>query len=287
MKKWWIGAALAAMCLSQSARGQYPPGGGALLPEPAPVAPSGGQDESGHKFMPGPLPGGAAPPGPDNTLALPVDIPSAWGKGPTPESAAYLHLGAMALMRERPGRTAVAEDDGVTVLNTHNLDPEFQLGARATIGYLCDDAAIELTGFYLPEDTTTASIVSPGQLTLPFFHPPAGFQGARGVGLWAVADSASINLQSSLGDVELNYRWWSRAFTSVEGIVGFRYVELQEQTNIAVADNVTGAGLSSPGGDVPGARPQPHAAAASGLRVELPDRQLAELRPDGQGRRRR
>ena len=65
MKRWWIGAALAAMCVGQSAWAQYPPAGGGLLPEPAPVAPCPPQD-GGQRFMPGPLPTASAPQGPQD-----------------------------------------------------------------------------------------------------------------------------------------------------------------------------------------------------------------------------
>src|SRR5262245_44921274 len=106
MKSWWIGMALVAMCVGQSARAQNPPGG--LLPEPAPVAPSGGHGTLDQQWVPGPLPGASAPPGPEESLSLPADIATAWGKGPIPESGFYFHVGTQALMRQRPGSTVVA-----------------------------------------------------------------------------------------------------------------------------------------------------------------------------------
>src|SRR5690348_4685781 len=108
MKKWWIGAALAAMCVGESAWGQGPPAGGALLPEPAPVAPCGPPPP---QMTPGPLSGGLAPPGPCDALTLPADIPTAWGKGPVPESALYLSLGSLGFQRQRPGHRDLVVDE--------------------------------------------------------------------------------------------------------------------------------------------------------------------------------
>src|SRR5262249_55828168 len=160
MKRWWIGAALAAMCVGQSAWAQYPPGGGGLLPEPAPVAPCPPPD-GGQRFMPGPLSSDSAPQGPQDALSLPADIHTAWGKGPVPGSAAFFSLGMMGLQRQGPGRSVIAYDNSTTnnsasmfdpgfvALNTTNLDPALNWGIRGTIGYLFDDAAFELTGFYI------------------------------------------------------------------------------------------------------------------------------------------
>jgi hypothetical protein len=254
MRKLWIGAALAAMYLAQSASAQYPlPALTPLapptpLPEPVPVGSSGHQENDGKQFIPGPLSGAYTPPGPEDKLSLPYDIPSAWGKGPTPESGAYLHLGAMALWRLRPGSGVVALDDGVTVLDKRDIDPELQFGARATIGYLFDDAAIELTGFYLPEQRDTVAVTAPGQLALPFVNPPAAFLGPNGTNLFTAADRASLRFQTALGDGELNYRWWSRAFYGVEGIIGFRYFDLQEEATISVDNSVTGGSRNFPAG---------------------------------------
>src|SRR5690349_14618536 len=138
MRTWWIGAALAAMCVGQSAWAQSPPVGGGPLPDPVPEAPCPPQDVPGPKFMPGPLTGAAAPPGPGDALSLPADIPTAWGRGGIPESGAYLSLGGMGLMRERPGSGAIASNHFSEVLTTHDLDPAYHWGGRGTVGYLCD-----------------------------------------------------------------------------------------------------------------------------------------------------
>ncbi len=243
MRKWWIGAALAASCVAQSARAQAP-GNGALLPDPVPVAPC--PPQGGQQFVPGPLTGGLAPPGPQNGLTLPADVPTAWGRGPIPESGAYLQLGGMGLMRERSGSAIVAMDGKQPVMTTHDVDPSYNWGGRVTFGYLYDDAAIELTGFYIPNQETSVTVNDPGRLTMPFINSPAGFTGPSGTGFLSHPDSTTLNLQTNLGDAELNYRWWSRAFTGVEGIVGLRYVNLQERAEITGADLQSGAVVGLP-----------------------------------------
>jgi hypothetical protein len=230
MKRWWIGAALAAMCVGQSAWGQQPPGDGGQIPEPAPVAPCPPQ---GPQLFPGPLTGPNAPPGPGDALSLPASLPTAWGKGPMPESGCYFSIGSSGLQFQTPGHSLIALDQGRVVANTHDVDPPTQWGVRATLGYLYDDSAIELTGYYLPPVTTTSGFVDPGLVNVLFINPPSGFLGANGTSLFLGADAVNVSLQTSLGNAELNYRWWSRSTTSLEGIVGFRYVEVQERARVA------------------------------------------------------
>ena len=245
MKTRWIGAAAAALCVGQSAWAQYPPAGGPL-PEPAPEAVCPPQGQGGKQFVPGPLTGAAAPPGPGDPLSLPPNIPTAWGLGPMAESGVYLHAGGMGLMRERPGHAVVATDNGTVVQTTYALDPSYYYGGRLTVGYLYDDAAIELTAFYLPEESTSSSVIDPGHVMLPFINPPAAFQGGPGNSLFVAADRVTTTLQTSVGSAELNYRWWSRALTGVETIVGLRYFELDERGTILADDSLSPI-LNNPG----------------------------------------
>ncbi len=239
MKTWWIGAAAAALCVGQSAWAQ-------VLPEPAPEAACPAPGQGGQQFVPGPLTGATAPPGPGDPLSLPPNIPTAWGLGPMAEEGVYVHLGAMGLMRERPGHAVVATDNGTVVQTTYDLDPSYYYGGRLTVGYMYDDAAIELTGFYLPQESTSASVVDPGHVMLPFINPPVLFQGGPGNSLFVAADRVTTTLQTSVGSAELNYRWWSRALTGVETIVGLRYFELDERGTI-LADDSLSANLNNGG----------------------------------------
>jgi hypothetical protein len=233
MKRWWVGAAVAAVCVGQSAWAQQAPGDGGPLPEPAPVAAS---CPPGPQFVPGPLTSAGAPPGPGDALSLPASLPTAWGKGPIPESGAFLSIGGMGLQRQRPGGTQYArrDDTGDVVLNSHDLDPSQFWGGRLTFGYLYDDAALELTGFYIPENTTTVarSDINVTTLSTFFANLPGPFQGPDAAGLLARADRVALSLQTDIADAELNYRWWSRAFSGFEGILGFRYIEYQERARV-------------------------------------------------------
>ena len=186
-----------------------------------------------------------APTGPSNDLSLPSTIPTAWAKGPIPEEAPYLHLGAMSLQRLHMGNLPIVyrDDSPVTtpgvvpipsllsaVQTTSDLPFNENWGIRGTVGYLCDDAALEVSGFYLPSMTSSATTVDQGRLILLFQNAPAGFQGNHG--LWLQADEEVTSLRSTLGSAELNYRWWNRALTDIEGILGVRYLDLQEKLSI-------------------------------------------------------
>jgi len=186
------------------------------------------------------LTGATAPPGPGDPLGLPPDIHTAWGLGPMPESGVYVQVGGMALMRERPGHAVVATDNNLVVQTTYDLDIPYQAGGRLTVGYMYDDAAIELTGFYVPQQETSTTVLDPGRLTLFFQNPPGAFQGGAGNSLWAAADRVTTTLQSSFANAELNYRWWSRALTGFETLVGLRYVALDERATILADDSLTG-----------------------------------------------
>jgi hypothetical protein len=277
MKTWWIGAALAAMCVSQSAWAQSPPPAGGPLPDPCPVA---GCVSQCSPFVPGPLPSASAPGGPSDALSLPAGLPTAWGPPPIPESGPFLSVGSLALMRQQPGRASIATNalvvagpiaapstvtqesnglltnlprfEGRAMLTTHDLDPDYSWGVRVTGGYMFDDAAIEATGFYLPEHTTSASASLPGGLAMAFFNAPQSpvgpfaFVGPNNIGVWTPADHAVISLRTQLGDAELNYRWWSKIFGGIEGIIGFRYFEYDERASIYADDVFSGAAVVNP-----------------------------------------
>ncbi len=248
MKKWWIGVVVAAMSVGQSAWAEAPPSGGPL-PEPAPVAPCPPQDN----FTYGPMTGPAAPPGPADCLSLPASLPTAWGKGPVPESDFYVNFGTMAYMRERPGHGVIATDaDGRVSLDTNDIRPGYQWGGRLTVGYLCDDAAIEATAFYIPQSQApSAGTLDVGRNNLFFTNPPPLFQRGDGSSFFQNTDAVTISLQTTLVDGELNYRWFSRAFTGFEGILGFRFLDIQERARIIVNDQVA---TQFPGG-LPGGQP--------------------------------
>jgi hypothetical protein len=238
MKTRWIGAAMAVCWLSLTAtvRAQVPPPnqGAPLMPEPVPCSDA----------YPGPLNPLAAPMGPTEDLGLPPYIHHAFEdphQVPLEPKGVYLHLGSEGLMRQRFGHQPIALldndsrglDTGIpprfnapVILDTNDIKTQYQWGPRATLGYLDKDNAIELTGFYLPENTTSATRVRPGRLSAYFFNAPLGFEGDNGIFLQD--DIISASLRSTIGSAELNYRWWNKAQWGLEGILGVRYFDQQE-----------------------------------------------------------
>lgn len=250
MKTWWITAALTAIWLGQvgTVGAQHPTGGGPL-PEPAPVAPT----TQPPPAVPGPLTSQGAPPGPGWDLWLPATIPTAWSPHPQPESGFYMHGGAMALQRQRPGRAPyVLRDNGTNVLdngtiplprntsvagNLGDISPSYAWGVNLGFGYLYDDAAIEMSAFYIADKSDQTESRDIGRLMLFFNQPPEGLEGDNG--LWLQADRAVATLRTAVASGELNYRWWARSHYGLEGIMGVRYLGVQEKISIFTDDDGT------------------------------------------------
>jgi hypothetical protein len=121
------------------------------------------------------------------------------------------------------------------VQDIHDLHPDLAWGPRGTLGCLFDNTALELTGFYLPDTSCSVTTEDPGRLLLFFQNAPSGFQGLHG--LWLQADRAVTTLRSRLSSGEMNFRWWNRAQTDIEGILGIRYIDLQERVSIFTGEN--------------------------------------------------
>jgi hypothetical protein len=113
------------------------------------------------------------------------------------------------------------------------------VGARATLGYLCGDEAIELTGFYQGPKVSSRTAVNAGALLVPFYTPtgafPLGFEGDNG--LWNHADLVTLSYQSSVGSAELNYRRWDIAVNGIELLLGVRYFYDRENLNLYTNDD--------------------------------------------------
>ena len=246
MNRWTTVAAAAAIgtaILLANAGGARAQG----LPEPEPVGNVGPMQSPA---VPGPMPRQMAPVGPPPDLALPATVPTAWGLGPRPEEACYFHIGAQAYQRQDPGGSIWLLRDNTTNLdrgttpllrNTSNVatfndtNPGMDWGVRATLGYLFDAAAIELTGFYIPNQSSSITATIPGRLTMFFNNPPVGFEGDNG--MWLQSDRAKAIQSTALASGELNYKWWSRSFAGVEGILGVRYMDVQDAMSIYSGDD--------------------------------------------------
>ena len=132
-----------------------------------------------------------------------------------------------------------------------------------------------MTGFYIPQYHNSTYTEAPGQLDLPFFNPPIGFEGDNG--LWTHADNVVSTFRFSRvcrQIVEINYRYTDAAITDVELILGMRWISLYESLGIFTGDDDfsfrdVNMALTRPGspGDVSVADAQQHRRAAGRLRV--------------------
>jgi hypothetical protein len=179
-------------------------------------------------------------------MVLPADIPGAFTDcPPEPETGVYFNIGGLGLLRQRAG------EGTITFVNTKNpstldtgakprierflfavqdyddIAPQMQWGAEGTLGYQWGGNAIELSGFYIGSNSRASEVDIPGRLFLPFTHPPLGFEGDNG--MWLNADRSRITLEQTLGNAEVNYRWWDQAIRSVQGILGVRYTDLEDR----------------------------------------------------------
>ena len=247
MSRRWTGWALLVgwLGLVASARAQAP------VPEPIPCAPS---MPAAPQAVQGPLPPQLAPKGPCPDMVLPADIPGAFTDcPPEQETGTYFNIGSQGLLRQSlpEGSLAVVQThnptnlkNGVkprvertlfTVQDYDDIRPDMNFGVEGTLGYQWGGNAIELTGFWIGDNKASAETDIPGRLFLPFFHPPLGFEGDNG--MWIHADRNRITLEQSLGNAEVNYRWWNQAIRSVQGILGVRYTDLEERFDSFTGDD--------------------------------------------------
>lgn len=233
--------------------GMMPSGAGMMPPNGMPyggMPPPNGMPQSGMP-MHGMPPGGMPPQGPPPASGpLSYPMPGWYGQGPmaTSQPAWYLTLGAVSLQRERMGNGLVAVRDPGTVdtgiappvnatpiLRFSDMETDWMGGGKATIGYHWDNHSLELTGFYVPKNTSTHTIAFPRQIDSYFFNPPVGFEGNNF--LWLQADLMSISLRTSLGSAELNYRTWWGPTPHFSWLIGVRYVDLWERLRIFTDDD--------------------------------------------------
>jgi hypothetical protein len=122
-----------------------------------------------------------------------------------------------------------------TLLRFSDISPDFNWGARATIGYRCGPDSIEATGYFLGQTEFASQVALPGRIDLPFsaFNPPLGFNGNNG--LWLQADLVRIEQQTRIANGEVNYRY--SYCPSFDWILGIRYLDLQEGLTIATSDD--------------------------------------------------
>jgi hypothetical protein len=245
MKKWYFGVALVAGWLGQTgtAGAQYipTPVGAARIAEPIPCPTP--------NLVEGPISPLAAPSVPACGTDLPSGHSSAFQcEEYVRDDHCFAHFGAVGLMRQKLGHFPLAVMDpqtldtgtppppGQPVVQSLNMFQEsFQYGPRATLGYLWQNQAVELTGFWIPSLRKSLDSSMPGQIDLPFVNPPVGFEGDNG--LWLQADRLHTEYTSSLWSGEVNYRYTDAAVTTAELILGVRYVGNRESLGIFTGDD--------------------------------------------------
>ncbi len=272
MKRWNKAAAITLSAwfgLGGSLWAQSLPGGKpSVLPDPIPAGPSGagmtgipgggipggaGAGPMGMPGMggmvPGPLAPWAAPAGPPDPLSLPADSPGAFiEEGYDIEKAVFMHIGALGLQPQKvPSRylsytgpgpldSGAPPTLGAQVnANYDSISPNMNWGFNATLGCLIDNQAFEITGFWLPQNTSQYSFVAPGSLNVPFQGMPLGFEGDNTLG--AQADILTVTQTVAMGNLEANYRQTGWALREFELILGVRYMGYQEGSNMYVSDD--------------------------------------------------
>jgi hypothetical protein len=209
-------------------------------------------------LVPGPLTPDKAPPGPPDCLSLPPSTPGAFQcENYPPEVAVYFAAGGQALQRQHLGRGVVAIQDtanpapqikaGVVpnpfsppIENFNDVSTEMAWGPRLTVGVLAGSECIEVTGFFIPNNSATDAHAAPGRIFAYFFNAPTGFEGTNG--LFTQADRISLTLQNQVGNAELNYRYTDLAVNGCELILGVRYFDVFERLSTAVDQN----GITAP-----------------------------------------
>ncbi len=252
MKKWYFTGALLAGWLGQagiaSAQSSHipTPYGATRMAEPLPCGPT----PPGPELVPGPIDPAATPPVPPQGTEYPADHTSAFQCEENPsDDHWYIHAGAEGLLRQKLGGGLVASSDpvaqkngfesGTGVVPVQNLDginQDWNVGPKLTVGYLWQNPVrSKFLVSYIPLNHTSNYTQAPGQLDLPFFNAPVGFEGDNG--MWLHADTVTSTFQSSMTNVELNYRYTDAAITDAELIFGLRWLSLYESLAIYTGDD--------------------------------------------------
>jgi hypothetical protein len=251
MKKWYFTVALLAAWLGHSATvsaqgGLMPtPYGAARIPEPLPCGPTCPTPD----LVPGPIDPSALPPVPCQGTDLPAGHSSAFQcEEFARDDHCFFHLGAEAWLRQKLGSEPIAFMDpsnlknGIvgannlgTIQNPNDIAQHWNIGPRLTIGYVSQNQAIEVTGFWIPQATNSTEVDMAGQIDLPFQNPPVGFEGDNG--MWLHADRVVTTFKSTMWSGEINYRYNDAAVTCAELILGVRYLDLKESLGIFTGDD--------------------------------------------------
>ena len=158
-------------------------------------------------------------------------------------------IGGIFLQRERLGGGVLVTQDplgglaGPPVMTFNDIDPDYYGGLRYSVGYRFETSAVELCGYYIFENSSSASVTNIGSLNLPFaaFAVPAGF-----AGIWTQADRVEQTITTRMLNTELNFRRGNGV--GGELITGLRYLNLAEIYSVFTDDDSLIAGAPVPAG---------------------------------------
>ena len=234
MAKGWMGVALLALgsiVAPTAAQAPYLPDQGMQGPMADPVP-----------CFNSPLPSIPTPPPSSQSSAnwLPANVLNAWDQRMSPDPPAlYMSFGYMALERQRLGHGAAAVLDtasgGVDTGNLppagapeaadfHDVQQRFNHGVRATLGYHWAGQAIELSGFYLSQNSTSKTFANPGNLDSffnvggDFSRAPLGFEGDND--LWLQAEVPKIIASAAYTNNGLLLITWDEGGSNSDGPIG-------------------------------------------------------------------
>ena len=137
------------------------------------------------------------------------------------------------------------DDPGVNVLlGGGSMDTNPNAGLKLTGTYRIDSRmGVELSGFYIPNRSTSRSVSSTGQpgsidLFLPYFDVPDNRENITEISYWPdYRGSAQATLSNNLGGSELNVTWSMPPsdVVRIDLLGGFRFVQLRESYTITTS----------------------------------------------------
>lgn len=253
MKRWWMSLGLAGWlgCATLVPAQSFLPSpvGAARIIDPTPTAPSTVNDKY-PPLVDGPITPKIAPPGPPDSLSLPVGHTSAFmADSFGQDQGVFVHLGTIALFRQTLGGSWPAFQDltgspannplalqpnrvGPPLQGFNDISTPLRWGMRGSLGYFWAGQTLEATfwGIFQGQDTLTTN--SPNGIYSFFFNPPAGFDQH----IWLEASKLTTQFSWSLFNSELNYRYASASVLEMEIILGVRWVSLRERISVATSE---------------------------------------------------
>src|SRR5262249_21992495 len=120
--------------------------------------------------------------------------------------------------------------NAATIVTDGTAAPRFHWGVQAVAGVQVGSDAIELSAFYLKDQTDSGTVTAPGRIDVVFgtSTSPANFQGDKN--LWLQADQVTVSLRTQLWGADLNYR--HVVWTGFELLAGVRYIDQSETFDV-------------------------------------------------------